>query len=560
MVAVAVGVAVGVVVAFVVAVAVGVVVGVVVAVAVAVVVVVWVSRGRAVIQSSMFDTPRGSFPPPREFQEVAHRELRAGTQAQMQKQIVMAPTGAGKTYLALRVCNEALARGKRVLFICDRKTLINQTSATADRYGMPPHGIFQADNPRMDRGRPFQIASAQTIAARGLTDDFDVVVVDEAHTMHKTTLKLLAETKAWVIGLSATPFTKGLGRHYQRLVNAATMSELVDMKVLTPLRVLSCKRPDMTGAATTLKNGRGEYTAEAAEERGMSIAGDVVLEWLNHARALKTIVFGATIAHCEELVRQFRLAGIEAACFTAQTSDEEREALLRDYREPDSRLRVLVSVEALAKGFDVPDVGCVVDCRPLRKSLSTFIQMIGRGLRSSPGKGECLLLDHSGNVHRFADDFSEIYFNGLASLDAGKELDKRERPEPPKLPKSCAKCGAKPMGKRCVACGFEPARVSLVTTEPGEAAEVEILHGQRRYAGSPRELYCAIVTYLKEKPRPVRNPKGAAAHRYRELTGKWPSRQWSFDTAPRTVPGAELKGKLRSMEVAYFHRIRRSGE
>lgn len=508
-------------------------------------------------QGNFFEPSRPSFPSPREFQDVAHRELRAGTQAGVRKQVVMAPTGAGKTYLALRVCNEALARGKRVLFICDRKTLINQTSAVADSYGMPIHGILQADNPRMAPRRPFQIASAQTIAARGLTDDFDVIVVDEAHTLHKTTLKLLASTKAYVIGLSATPFTRGLGKHYQRLVNAATMDELVRLKVLTPLRILSCTRPDMTGAATTQKNGKGEFTPEAATERGLAIVGDVVLEWLEHARGLKTICFGATIAHCEEIARQFNAAGVKSAVFTAETTDGEREALLREYRKTDSELRVLVSVEALAKGFDVPDVGCVVDCRPLRKSLSTFIQMVGRGLRSSPGKEECVLLDHSGNVVRFADDFSDVYFNGLASLDSGEKLDKLERPEPPKVPKACPACGRKPMGKRCVGCGFEPVRPSMVAHEKGKAVELDILKGQHRYADSLRELYNAIVTYEKGKAKPGGKPKGAAAHRYRELTGKWPSNDWSFEHAPHTAPTRALQGKLVSMQIAFAQKMRK---
>ena len=78
------------------------------------------------------------FPGLRAFQTATNIELRRG-HTKTQKQIVMAPTGAGKTLLALHVCAEALARGGRVVFICDRKTLINQTSAVADAYGMPPH-------------------------------------------------------------------------------------------------------------------------------------------------------------------------------------------------------------------------------------------------------------------------------------------------------------------------------------------------------------------------------------------------------------------------------------
>ncbi len=507
-------------------------------------------------QTALFEAPEQQrFPAPRPFQDVAHRELRAGFLAGHRLQVLMAPTGAGKTFLALRICNEALARGKRALFICDRKTLINQTSAVADGYGMPTHGIIQAKNPRMAIWRPFQIASAQTLGLRGINDDYDVIVVDEAHTVMKAVVDFISASKAAVIGLSATPFTKGLGKIYGRVVNAATMDELTRQGILTPMRILSCVRPNMDGAETK----GGEWTPGAAEERGMTLIGDVVLEWIKHARGLKTIVFGPTVTHCHELVRQFKAAGINAATFTGETPDGERAELLREYRKPDSSLRILVSVEALAKGFDVPDVGCVIDCRPLRKSLSTWIQMIGRGLRCSPGKEECVLIDCSGNVTRFADDFADVYFNGLATLDAGERLDKEIRKDgddADKPARSCKSCGYTPCGRRCVKCGFEPIQKSLVDHAAGEAVEIDILRSATgtMYASSLRELYNMIATHerAKAETRGIGNPKGSTAHRYRELTGKWPASSFVYESVERTPPSKALKAKLQSMRIAYI--------
>lgn len=332
-----------------------------------------------------------TFPPPRPFQETAHESLRAGLRAGHRCQVIMAPTGAGKSYLGLRIAHEALLRGKKAVFVCDRTTLINQTSDAADRYGLSAHGVMQAAHWRADRFMPFQIASAQTIARREWPDA-DVIIIDECHTQLKAWTEHIPTCRAAVVGLSATPFSDGLGKLFSRLINATTMHDLTASGVLVPMKVLSCTTPDMAGAETR----GGEWTERAAEERGMQIIGDVVSEWARHGQNRKTIVFGATIAHCEELCRQFNEAGIMAAVFTSQTTDAERVSLLKEYRKRDSSLRVLISVEALAKGFDVPDVGCVVDCRPLRKSLSTAIQMWGRGLRSSPetGKTDCILLDH----------------------------------------------------------------------------------------------------------------------------------------------------------------------
>ena len=109
------------------------------------------------------DYTTASFPPPRPFQHTAHEALRQGFREGHRCQVIAAPTGAGKSYLGLRVAHEALQKGRRVTFLCDRTTLINQTSAAANAYALSAHGIVQANHPRRDSSLPFQIASVQTI-------------------------------------------------------------------------------------------------------------------------------------------------------------------------------------------------------------------------------------------------------------------------------------------------------------------------------------------------------------------------------------------------------------
>ena len=172
----------------------------------------------------LFDAPHYSsacFPEQRDFQRVAHDALRNGARAGHKNQMLMAPTGAGKTYLGLRAAHEALAKGKSAMFVCDRTTLINQTSATADAYGLAAHGVIQADHWRTDYSMPFQIASAQTLARRQWPD-VDVIIIDEAHTQLKSWTEHIPHCRAHVIGLSATPFSVGLGKLFTNLVNAAT--------------------------------------------------------------------------------------------------------------------------------------------------------------------------------------------------------------------------------------------------------------------------------------------------------------------------------------------------
>jgi superfamily II DNA/RNA helicase len=305
----------------------------------------------------------------------------------------------------------------------------------------------------------------------------------------------------------------------------------------------------MRGAETS----GGEWTDGAAAERGMGIVGDVVSEWVKHGEKRKTICFGATIAHCEELCRQFNEVGVMAAVFTAETQDVERESLLKEFRKPDSMLRILISVEALAKGFDVPDVSCVIDCRPLRKSLSTAIQMWGRGLRCSPetGKTDCILLDHSGNVIRFKEDFEAIYFDGLDELDCGEKLDKavRKDEDEEQEAKGCPSCGHKPFHKRCMSCGFTIQSSSLVESQEGEMREVVMLGGKQM--GEDRaHVWAQVSAYARSHSAPA-GQQGRAWHLYQQITGQKAPNSWKVATTPGVEITRPVLNKIRQLNIAF---------
>ncbi|VTU37090.1 type I restriction enzyme EcoKI subunit R [Variovorax sp. PBL-E5] len=481
-----------------------------------------------------------------------------GILAGHKNQVVMSPTGSGKTYIGLRIAQKALKRGRRATFLCDRRALIEQTSAVADSYGLHEHGVIMGDHERKDYSKPLQIASVQTIASRGWHDT-DVLIVDECHTQHDAWREFATNSPAHVIGLSATPFSRGLGKIFSNHINAATMHDLTQDGILVPMRVLSCRKPDMQGAKLT---SDGEWSPTDAGERGMEIIGDVVSEWLRHGQRRKTIVFGSSVVHCEELCKQFNEVGVMSATFTHRTHERERPGLLREFRKPDSCIRVLISVEALAKGFDVPDVGCVVDCRPLRKSLSTAIQMWGRGLRTSAdtGKTDCLLLDHSGNIVRFADDFTDVFFNGLASLDKGEALDRAVRAEPKEESErsGCPKCGYKPFCQRCMSCGHEVVRQALVVAEAGEMHEV-VLNG-RTLADDKVHLWRQLCTFARQTAW-VKSKPGYAYMAFRDICGHPPPTGHSFEDTPK-VPvsdalASRLKGKRQSFRIAERARERK---
>lgn len=503
----------------------------------------------------MFDTfmPEYSldkFPELREFQSKTHSMLRDGFLEGHKRQLVSSPTGSGKTILALYLIAQSLMKGKRATFVCDRTALINQTSDVASSFGLT-HGVIQAQHELRNNAYPFQIASVQTLAKRGWHDT-DLIIVDEAHSQYKTISDYIPNFKGAVIGLSATPFSKGLGKLYSNLVNATTMHELTQAGVLVPMRVISATKINMQGALTS---PGGEWAGSEVEKRGTEIIGNVVREWSEHAGNRKTIVFGATIAHCEDICRQFIDAGVMAAVCTSETPEDDCKQLFKDFKAGD--IQVLISVEKLAKGFDVPDVGCVVDCRPLRKSLSTAIQMWGRGLRSSPdtGKTDCILLDHSGNIIRFLEDFTDIYFNGLESLDEGIKLDKKVREASEKEESNgCPKCSRKPFFKRCMACGFELVKPSLVEHVPGEmrVLTMPVMSGKKQLAESHASLWGQVCGYAAIHSAPEKQ-MGRAFHLYKDMTGMNPPKDYKFN--PIEV-STQVANKIRSLNIR-FNKSRR---
>ena len=488
--------------------------------------------------------PEG-FPPPRPFQVEAIEALRGHIRRQIRSLILCAPTGAGKTYTAMWLANLTLAKGKRVVFIADRISLIDQTSRVADGYGLD-HGVIQANHPRRAPEKPFQIASTQTLARRGEVPAADVYIIDEAHTQYEETLKLLRAKKAVIIGLTATPCTAGLKDHFDELINAVTMEKLTEDGVLVPLRAFKGPVPDMKG----VRKLGGEWTAGGAERPCVLKIEAVVREWQAKGQGRKTIAFGPTIGYAQLLADAFNAADIRAASYTMSTPSRERKELLEEFRKSDSAIRVLTSVEALGKGFDVPDVGCIVDARPFQKSMSAVIQMWGRGVRAAPGKTDCVLLDCSGNVGRFWRDFSVIFQHGFETLRAAEEADEEVRDGEEK---ACPQCKAIPFATHCAACGYSEIGNTVEIVDGALDEEALRLCGWSR-----RSLWEQICAYMEGSRTPAQKRAWRARFTYRDFTGEFPPQAWSYRAGTRGCPG-ELKRRIWARDAAWRRQHPRPG-
>lgn len=442
-------------------------------------------------------------------------------------QILSIPTGGGKTHVGAHLLKQCFEKGKRGMFIVDRISLLGQTSRTLDRYGVT-HGVIAAGHPRYRPGELIQVASIHTLARRGWPSPVDLIISDEQHVLYRAMMNKIARKDAKILGLTATPFTRGLGKHFQEIVNVTTTNKLIAQGVLCPFKVWAAAEPDMTGAKVVA----GEWTDEEASKRATKIVGDVVKEYLEKGDGGKAVAFGVDVPHCEEMQRQFLAAGVNACLYTYLTPDEEREMLigeLGEFRKPDSVVRVLISVAALSRGFDVPDISVVLMCRPLRKSFMEFLQVIGRGLRASPGKSHCRILDLAGNFMRHYPAMMEFFEEGALSLDDGKPKPKATSVPKEKKPKKCPKCsfvfGA---GSHCPSCGYIFVSRSTVEHEAGSLSEFDGAHAVKMDREAKMKLFSELRYICHRKGY----KDGWASHAYRNITGVWPGFKRTDDTLP----------------------------
>lgn len=459
--------------------------------------------------------------------------------------LIQAPCGFGKTELATAILKTVRQNYKRGAFIMDRIALVNQASERFDRYGLS-HGIMQAQNPRADRHNPIQIVSLATLKDAPL--DVNLLVIDECHVLPGSLKKRLTQRRGergrFTIGLTATPFTKGLGKYFDHVINAATTNQLIAEKRLVPYRVFAASEPDMAGAEVA-KNG--EWAERDVESRSLPIIGDVIEGYKQHGQGKKFIAFASSVAHAEELQRQFMMAGVICGLYTYRQTDDEQAAAVAEFRKPDSYIRGLISIESLTRGFDVPDIEVLILARPLRKALAIHIQMLGRVLRCSEatGKQEAIVLDHSGNSMRFWSEVHHFFENGIDELDGGKPKEaKAPAKKGEKKPVKCPTCFyVHDAAPACPSCGAVYTRSAVIEHVEGVLKEVK----GKKAAVTPedkKDFYAGLRFIAESKGW---NP-GWASHKFKDKFGEWP------DTAtkamPASEPSAKVQGWLKSRKIA----------
>lgn len=343
----------------------------------------------------------------RPYQEKAIDLLTEKIKEGKRKIVLVIGCGGGKTNIACEIIRRGVKRGNKTVFLAHRRELVTQCRDRLKLYNIS--GSLILGGHKRDYTNIVQIASVQSLLRNELPP-CKIVFVDECHTSTSDGYKELIEQYhsqgSVIIGLTATPFRtdkKGLGLIYEDYVQPIMNSELVAQKAVLPTKVYG------SGGISSkkFKKKMGEYVAEdvlkAFDTDKVYI--NLINNYRHFADNLQTIVFCQNVEHSIKTRDCFREYGYTAEHIDAETSDEERDRIIKEYRE--GKITILTNYGILAEGFDVPSTKAVImNCATT--SRIKWIQACGRCQRLDGVKTFGIVIDMADNWKRFGQPEDDI--------------------------------------------------------------------------------------------------------------------------------------------------------
>ena len=429
--------------------------------------------------------------------------------------LLVLPTAAGKSVICAEIVRQMWDQWPlfhpRTVVLVPSKELAEQNAAKL-RALLPPNisvGFVSASLGTKKYNADVIVATIGSIhKASHLLGNIKAVVIDEAHLvsqkagdagMYRTFLSKLGELCEFrTVGMTATPFrgngvwlTDGDEPLFTGIASRVSMRELLDAKFIAPL--VPPDRLETRIDASHVGIANGDYKVGELSREVEKYLSKVATEASKIASERKKwIAFTPSVKNAESLADKLNSLGIVSAVVCGETPKQEREDLICQFKE--SQIHCLVTVLALSVGFDVPDVDCIIWCRPT-KSPVLYVQGMGRGTRIADGKTDCLVLDFTDTVERL----------GPVDTIQGRAKKRSGTQEAPYS--ICPDCGERnaPAALVCIHCGGQireeeikpiDARVSLAALLSNQASISELIwhdvtrvdYGLHRKEGKPDSL------------------------------------------------------------------------
>lgn len=381
--------------------------------------------------------------------------------------LLVLPTGAGKSLVLASMVKELLEQfpSFRIAVVTHSRELIVQNFGEILKiWPSAPAGIYSAGVGRRDARAKVLFCGVQSVFSKtNVIGPFDLLIVDEAHliprssaTMYGRFIRdLLEQTPDMrIVGLTATPYRldsgrldEGDGSMFDDIVYDAPVTDLIDAGYLSPL----ISRAGASQIDTSQVHTRaGDFVQSELESEAIKVVKEAVAELVQFGQDRRAwLAFCSGVAHAEAVAAEIRGHGIEAQSVDGSMDKATRDGLIARFRA--GNIRALTSVNVLSIGFNVPHVDLVALMRPT-KSTGLYVQQVGRGFRTAPGKENALILDYAGVVRRHGPVDAVVGENS-----GGKGKGKKTEGDPEIRAKECPECQtlAALNQRTCKVCGHE---------------------------------------------------------------------------------------------------------
>ena len=470
-------------------------------------------------------------------------------------------------------------------FIAPRITLLAQTKKEFETIFGYDCGIVQG-NSKIDLSKHVQIATIQTLANRLKSDNHvihtafnglpvAILASDESHLKFAGFEVVKDAWDCHMVGLSATPFTKGLGLFWQDVVRPSKMADLIKDGTIADYRVRACVAINRNNLGRT---STGEYKDSDVEDETVKIIGDVYKEWKDSedAKGRPFLGFTTTIATCIALSELFNENGAKTAFVHSKMNDEDVQNTLDAFKA--GFYEGIFSVVKLIEGFNFPEASMMIDCAPLApskddpnvpNSAARYVQKLGRVIRKHDSKEYALVHDHANNFLQYGmiEEIENLYPK-LDTSEKGEviELTPEERAE--KAVKECPACGMVMKGVHCDICGhvlkkptqfleagdleFKDGRMlEIKKTSKQKIARPDMTMEEKIHIARELKGHC----FIKRQKSPSMNMSGYYAHKYKEITGTWPNdKRVKYDNVKMLKPSDGLLSWITSQNIRFAKR------
>lgn len=331
----------------------------------------------------------------RPYQAKAKQAILSAWDEGQRKTLLVLPTGCGKTVVFSSVTQEQVEKGHRVLIMAHRGELLEQAAEKLKEAAGIDSVLEKAESSSLGSIIPVTVGSVQSLCQPGRLsrfpqDYYQDIIIDEAHHCLSDSYRRVLDhfPDANILGVTATPDRgdmKNLGEFFDSRAYEYSMSEAIKEGYLCPIKA---QMIPLELDISNVKMSSGDFAVGEIGSVLEPYLHQIADEMIHYCKGRRTVVFLPLIATSQRFCRMLNDRGLKAA--EVNGNSEDRSQILSDFET--GKYDVLCNSMLLTEGWDCPAVDCIVVLRPT-KVRSLYQQMVGRGMRLSPGKDHLLLLD-----------------------------------------------------------------------------------------------------------------------------------------------------------------------